>query len=102
MSPTHQPLEQQGGHAEDSRRLLNSWKMPYVLRETAFAAGLVIVVGWMAATFTFVMTAQLMTVDEQWEGWDFGLVMIFIVPWLALTGAAAAGLWLLFRGRRPS
>ncbi len=47
--------------------------MAYVLRETAkFAAGLVIVLGWVAATFTFVITAQLMTVDEEWEGWDFG------------------------------
>lgn len=47
--------------------------MAYVLREAAkFAAGLVIVLGWVAATFTVVITAQLMTVDEGWEGWDFG------------------------------
>ena len=103
MSPTHQPLEQQGGHAENSRWLWDSWKMACVLRETAkFAAEVVIVLGWVAATFTFVITAQLMTVDEEWEGWDFGLVMIFIVPWLALSGAGAAGLWLLFRWRLPS
>ena len=69
--------------------------MAHVLRETAkFAAGLVIVLGWVAATFTFVITAQLMTVDEEWEGWDLGLVMIFIVPWLALSGVGAVGLWL--------
>lgn len=63
--------------------------MAYVLRATAkFAAGLEIVLGWVAATFTFVITAQVMTVDEEWEGWDFGLVMIFIVPWLALSTLA--------------
>jgi hypothetical protein len=77
--------------------------MAYVLRETAkFAAGLVVVLGWVAATVSFVITAQLMTVDEDWEGWDFGLVMIFMVPWLALSGAGAAGLWLLFRCRPPN
>ncbi len=33
--------------------------MAYVLRATAkFAAGLEIVLGWVAATFTFVITAQ--------------------------------------------
>ena len=76
--------------------------MTYVLRETAtFATGLVIVLGWVAATFTLVMTAQLMTIDEEWEGWDFGLVMIFIVPWLALSAVGAVGLWLLFRRWGP-
>lgn len=88
---------------KSSRRLWDTWRMAYVLRETAkFAAGLVIVLRWVAATFTFVITAQLMTVDEEWEGWDFGLVMIFIVPWLALSGVGAVGLWLLFRRWRPS
>lgn len=77
--------------------------MAYVLKETAkFAAGLVIVLGWVAVSFTLVITAQLMTVDEEWVGWDFGLVMIFIVPWLVLSAVGAVGLWLLFRrwGRR--
>ncbi len=77
--------------------------MADVLRETAkFATGLVIVLGWVVASFTLVITAQLMTVDEEWEGWDFGLVMIFLVPWLELSAAGAVGLWVLFRrwGRR--
>lgn len=72
--------------------------MAYVMRETAkFVGGLVIVLGWVAASFTLVITAQLMTVDEEWDGWDLGLVMVFIVPWLALSAVGAAGLWLLFR-----
>ena len=77
--------------------------MAHVLTETAkIAAGLVIVLGWVAASFTLVITAQLMTVDEEWEGWDFGLVMFFIVPWLALSAVGALGLCFLFRrwGRR--
>lgn len=77
--------------------------MTYLLRETAkFAAGLVIVLSWVAATFTFVITPKPMTVEEEWEGWDFGLVMIFIVPWLALSGVGAVGLCLLLRRWWPS
>lgn len=72
--------------------------MAYVLREMAkLAAGLVIVLGWVVVSFTLVISAQLVTVDEEWEGWDLGLVMIFIVPWLALSAGAAAVLWILFR-----
>ena len=77
--------------------------MAYALREVAkFAGGLVIVLGWVGASFTLVITAELMTVDEEWEGWDFGLVMIFIIPWLALSAVGAVALWLLSRRRgRP-
>ena len=72
--------------------------MAYVLREMAkFSVGLVIVLGWVAASFTLVITAQLMTIDEEWVGWDFGLVLIFIIPWLVLSAVGAVGLWLLFR-----
>lgn len=72
--------------------------MAYVLREAArFAAGLVIVLGWIVMTFTLLITAQLLTVDEEWEGWDPGLGMIFFIPWLALSGVAGVVLWALFR-----
>jgi hypothetical protein len=42
--------------------------MAYVLREIAkFAAGLVMILGWLAATFMLVITARLMTIDEEWR-----------------------------------
>lgn len=72
--------------------------MAYALREAAkFAAGLVLILGWVTAIFTLVITAQLMTVDEEWEGWDIGLGLIFILPWLALSAVVALGLRLIFR-----
>ena len=76
--------------------------MAYILREAArLAGGLVIALGWIAVTCALSITAQLLTVDEEWKGWDFGLGLIFFLPWLALSGVAAAALWALFRRQPP-
>ena len=57
--------------------------------------------GWLFVTLMILLAGNLMSVDEEWEGWgDVLLNPYLIVPYLAITTGAALGVWAL--RRRPT
>lgn len=76
--------------------------MGYLARESLkFVVGLVIVGSWLFVSAILAVTAQLMRVDEAWQGWGDVLLNPFIVlSYLAFSATMAAALWFLFRRRR--
>lgn len=65
----------------------------------AFAS--VIAVGWLTVTVLMLVAGNLMSVDEEWDGWgDILLNPYLIVPYVVITAGVTAGVWALCR--RPT
>jgi uncharacterized BrkB/YihY/UPF0761 family membrane protein len=66
-----------------------------------FLAGLGILGTWVVGSFTMLIAAQLMSVDEEWTGWGDVLLNPYIVlPYVVISGLGAMALWWLFRPHR--
>lgn len=74
---------------------------PVGVRAIRTALACVIAVGWLIVTLLILLSGNLMSLDEEWEGWgDILLNPYLIVPYLAITTGAAVGVWALCR--RPT
>jgi hypothetical protein len=72
------------------------------IRETLrFLAGLGILGTWVVGSFTMLIAAQLMSVDEEWTGGGDVLLNPYIVlPYIVISGLGGMALWWLFRPHR--
>jgi len=65
------------------------------IRETLrFLAGLGILGTWVVLSFTMLLVAQLMSLDEEWTGWgDVFLNPYIVLPYIGISGLGAMALW---------